>query len=148
MLKRFLSPIWVLAALLAVGLAAPLQAADDKKAPVESGGDDPVFIKMDSLTIPVIRGGRVEKYVLIKVTLEMVDSSAKRLAERSFRRLRDSFYRALHEYFGFQRAGTKGINVRVVKARLMRAGARAIGKNKIKAVLIQGAFERESGKGN
>lgn len=101
---------------------------------------------MEGLTIPVIRGGRVEKYVLVKVTLEMEDSKSKSLAERSFPRLKDAFYRALHDYFGFQRPGTKGINVRVVKARLMRAGARAIGKKKIKAVLIQGAFERASKK--
>lgn len=135
-----------MAALLALAVAAPVHAADEKK-DADAPLDTPEFIKMDSLTIPVIRGGRVEKYVLIKVTLEMVDSKAKSLAVRSFPRLKDAFYRALHDYFGFQRPGTKGINVRVVKARLKRAGARAIGKNKIKAVLIQGAFERESGKG-
>ncbi|HAA93923.1 MAG TPA: hypothetical protein DCS82_01080 [Rhodospirillaceae bacterium] len=147
MLKHFLFPNWILVAFLVVAVLSPVRAAEDKKGAPEAPVDKPEFIEMDSLTVPVIRGGKVEKYVLIKVTLEMVDSSAKSLAVRSFPRLKDAFYRALYDYFGFQRPGTKGINVRIVKARLLRAGARAIGKNKIKAVLIQRAAERGSGKG-
>lgn len=130
-----------IAVVFLLGMTDMSQAADE-----EIKADVPLLVEMEGLTIPVIRGGRVEKYVLVKVTLEMEDSKSKSLAERSFPRLKDAFYRALHDYFGFQRPGTKGINVRVVKARLMRAGARAIGKKKIKAVLIQGAFERASKK--
>jgi hypothetical protein len=104
--------------------------------------DVPFFFEMERFTIPVIRGRRVEKYVLVQVTLELADAESKSLAEQYSPRLKDAFYRALHDYFGFQRPGTKGINIRVIKARLMRAGAHAIGKKKIKAVLIQGALER------
>lgn len=128
-----------LAAWLCLGMAGPIAAADDEDS---SKGDNPIFLEMKGLTIPVIRNGRLEKYVHVQVTLELVDASAKSLAEASYPRLKDRFYRALYDYFGYQRPGTKGINIRVVKARLMRAGVRAIGKNKIKAVLIQGAFER------
>jgi hypothetical protein len=128
------------AAVLMVSLvlfSGPSTAAEE-----EVKADVPIFLEMKGFLIPVIKNGSVEKYVQIKVTLEMTDSNSRSLAERSFPRLKDGFYRALHDYFGFQRAGAKGINVRVVKARLMRAGAKAIGKNKIKAVLIQGAIER------
>ncbi|MBE89780.1 MAG: hypothetical protein CMM76_10120 [Rhodospirillaceae bacterium] len=104
--------------------------------------DVPFFFEMERLTIPVIRGKRVEQYVLFKITLELVDAESKTLVEKYAPRLKDAFYRALHDYLGFQRPGTRGINIRVIKARLMRAGARAIGKKKIKAVLIQRAFER------
>jgi hypothetical protein len=134
----------LLAALCWLLTVSDALAADDKKAPVIQ--DNPIFLEVPGMTIPVIRGGRVEKYILIKVTLEMTDDNAKSLAEKSFPRLKDSFYRSLHDYFGFQRRGTMGINVRVVKARLKRAGARAIGKGQIKEVLIQRAFERASGK--
>ena len=104
--------------------------------------DVPFFFEMERFMIPVIRGRRVEKYVIVKVTLELADAESKSLVEQYSPRLKDAFYRALHDYFGFQRPGTKGINVRVIKARLMRAGADAIGKKKIKAVLVQGVFER------
>ena len=112
-------------------------AADEKV-----DADVPFFFEMERLTIPVIRAKRVEQYVLFKITLELVDEESRSLAEKYAPRLKDAFYRALHDYLGFQRPGTKGVNIRVIKARLMRAGARAIGKKKIKAVLIQGAFER------
>ena len=112
-------------------------AADEKV-----DADVPFFFEMERLTIPVIRAKRVEQYVLFKITLELVDEESRSLAEMYAPRLKDAFYRALHDYLGFQRPGTKGVNIRVIKARLMRAGARAIGKKKIKAVLIQGAFER------
>ena len=112
-------------------------AADEKV-----DADVPFFFEMERLTIPVIRAKRVEQYVLFKITLELVDEESRSRAEKYAPRLKDAFYRALHDYLGFQRPGTKGVNIRVIKARLMQAGGRAIGKKKIKAVLIQGAFER------
>jgi hypothetical protein len=132
--------------MVAAGLMVSLVLAGGPStaAEKEAEADVPIFLEMKGFLIPVIKNGAVEKYVQIKVTLEMTDGKSKSLAEASFPRLKDGFYRALHDYFGFQRAGTKGINVRIVKARLMRAGAKAIGKNKIKAVLIQGAIERGS----
>ena len=42
-----------------------------------------------------------------------------------------------------QQAGQTGINIAQVKSRLMWAAERAIGKGKVKQVIIQGAYERK-----
>lgn len=115
-------------------------AVEETKTLVE---DDPEFVPIPSLAVPVIREGRVEKYIFLTVTLEMIDSDAKDLAEIYVPRIKDAFFRSLFEYFGSLRPGTTEVNIRSVKARLMHAGKRAIGENKIKAVLIQNAFEQD-----
>ena len=131
-----------LTTLLLVSIVPPVCAVEETKNLVE---DDPEFVPIPSLSVPIIREGRVEKYVFLTVTLEMIDSDAKDVAELYVPRIKDAFFRSLFAYFGSLRPGTPGMNIRSVKARLMHAGKRAIGDNKIKAVLIQNAFEQDAG---
>src|SRR3546814_9341724 len=65
---------------------------------------DPTFINIGALSIPVIRGGQVRKYVLLHLTLELVDRKAKALAEEAMPRLRDAFLQDLYGYFANQRS--------------------------------------------
>ena len=44
--------------------------------------DVPFFFEMERFMIPVIRGRRVEKYVIVKVTLELADAESKSLVEQ------------------------------------------------------------------
>ena len=132
--------IGFLTALLIFSIVPAVCAVEETKTLVE---DDPEFVPIPSLAVPIIREGRVEKYIFLTVTLEMIDSDAKDVAELYVPRIKDAFFRSLFDYFGSLRPGTPGVNIRLVKARLMHAGKRAIGENKIKAVLIQNAFEQD-----
>lgn len=115
------------------------QTADQ---PTASLWDDPIFVEIDNLTIPIIRNRRIEKHVLLRVTLEMVDGDARDDVRSSMPKLKDAFIKNLYDYYTYQAPGQQGINLEVIKKRLKRAADRAVGKGKIRSVLIQGALER------
>lgn len=124
-----------------------LQAApppvDEQKKEQKASLDVPEFVDIENLSIPVIREGRVEKYITISVSLEMVNKDAKTLADEAFPRLKDAIFRDLYSYFSMQQPGNAGLNVGQVKSRLLWAAERAIGEGRIKQVIIQGAYERK-----
>lgn len=105
---------------------------------------EPEFVDLEKLSISVIREGRVDRYITINVSLEMQNSEAKMLGDEALPRLKDAIFRDLHSYFSMQRSEDTGINVDQVKSRLMWAAERAIGKGKVREVIIQGAYERKN----
>lgn len=105
--------------------------------------DEPEFVDIENLSIPVIREGRVEKYITISVSLEMKNKKAKELADEAFPRLKDAIFRDLYSYFSMQQSNSTGLNVNQVKSRLLWAAERAIGKGRVTQVIIQGAYERK-----
>lgn len=110
---------------------------------VHDTASKPEFLEIDSLSVPVIKDGRVQKYVLLRLTLEMKDVKAKNVGKEAMPLLKDAYLRDLHGYFADQPASEEGIDVRVVKARLMRVSERLFGAGQVVNVLIQGAFERQ-----
>ncbi|RED53370.1 hypothetical protein [Aestuariispira insulae] len=103
----------------------------------------PEFEEMDSISIPVIRNGRVMKFVLLKTALELVDSDAREKVERYRPRLKDAYLRELHDYFSTVPVD-KPINVRAVTARLMRASRHVLGRGVVTDILIQGVYEKKN----
>ena len=130
----------LLTLLLTIFLKVSVNASE--KTPIVSSGD-PEFSPIPSLSVPIIRNGVVEKYLFLTVTLEMMDSDAKEEAESFVPRIKDIFFRTLFTYFGSLQPGTSAVNIRMVKAHLLNAGKRALGKGKVKAVLVQNAFEQD-----
>ena len=121
-------------------------APGDNVRDVHDTAGKPEFLDIDSLSVPVIRDGRVQKYVLLRLTLEMKDAKAKNIAKDAMPLVKDTFLNDLHGYFADQppsENGVDGIDVRVVKARLMRVSDRLFGPGMVVNVLIQGAFERQ-----
>ncbi|MEC8204390.1 MAG: hypothetical protein VX075_13000, partial [Pseudomonadota bacterium] len=101
------------------------------------------FVDIENLSIPVIREGRVDRYITISVSLEMRDQDSKELGDEAFPRLKDAVFSQLYSYFSMQQSGQSGINIAQVKARLLWAAERAIGKGHVRQVIIQGAYERK-----
>ena len=101
------------------------------------------FVDIENLAISVIKGGRVIRYITISLSLEMKDKEAKKLGDLALPRLKDEIFRDLHSYFSMQKPEQTGINVAQVKARLMWAAERAIGRDKVRQIIIQGAYERK-----
>ncbi len=103
---------------------------------------DPVYLDVKNLVIPIIRNREIQKYVLFRITLEMHDENTKDEVRLAFPRLKDAFIKDLFDYYAYRTPGADGINVNAVRRRLKRASDRTVGKDKVKNVLIQGAFER------
>ena len=118
---------------------------EDQTGENESSLEVSEFIDIENLSIPVIREGRVDRYIMISVSLEMRDQDSKALGDEAFPRLKDAAFSQLYSYFSMQKSGESGINVGQVKARLLWAAERAIGKGHVRQVIIQGAYERKGG---
>ena len=98
---------------------------------------------LQALSIPVIRQGRVAKYVMIKISLELTPKMSEERILLAEPRIRDSCLRELHAYF----AGIPidaPINIRTVKKRLLRAVHSVVGKSAVSDVFIQGIYEKTS----
>lgn len=121
------------------GEAGQEQAAGDAK---KKG--DPNYLDMENLAIPVIRNRRIEKHVILKVSLEMMDDDALEESKPYMPRLKDAFIKDLYDYYSYQSPGQK-INTEAIKIRLKVAGDKVVGQGKIRKVLIQAAFQRSAG---
>lgn len=112
-------------------------------APVaEEPAVDPSYVDMSNLAIPIIRNRRIEKHILLRITLEMVDEDAKEDVKPFLPRIKDAFIKDMYDYYSYQPPGQTGIDTDVIKKRLKAAGERLVGKGAIRNVLIQAAFER------
>ncbi|MEQ8449983.1 MAG: hypothetical protein RIB97_09895 [Nitratireductor sp.] len=119
-----------------------MRGADGAAAPEPPPPEPAVFVEMEALTIPVIRGGAVAKYVLLKVSLEVEDEGAREAVVERMPRLKDAFLRDLHAYFASIPLDSP-LNVRTVKTRLKRVADGIVGRGVVREVLIQGAFEKK-----
>ena len=115
----------------------PNKSAEPEPPPV------PIFLKMETLTVDVIRGGGVKKYVVLDLTLEMRDAEAKALAENKMPKLRDVFISGLTQYFGNLPTLKDGIDISHVKQRLLHSSEKALGNGAVKDILVQSVFERD-----
>ena len=122
--------------------ADPAAETADGAPAVEESGDEPSYVDMNNLTIPIIRNRRIERHILLRVTLEMVDEDAKEEVKPFLPRVKDAFIKDMYDYYSYQAPGQSGINTDAIKKRLKVAGDRVVGKGKIRNVLIQAAFER------
>ncbi|MGI9387978.1 MAG: hypothetical protein ACR2OX_11160, partial [Methyloligellaceae bacterium] len=109
-----------------------------------TSGDDPIFLQLENLAIPVIRNNRVEKHLQLRITLEMMDDSALDDVRDRVAVVRDAFIKDLADYYAFQTTDEPGVNVDAIKKRLKGAADRAVGNGKIRNVLIQAALERNT----
>lgn len=119
-------------------------AAD--RAPIAKTADT-LFVDLESITIAVIRNRRIEKHVVLQVTLEVPDEESRAAVSHALPRVKDAFIKDLYDYYAVQPPGREGINVEAIKKRLKRTADEAMGPGKVRAVLIQGAVERESSGG-
>lgn len=103
----------------------------------EGTDDTLLFVDLDSLTAPFIRDGRFAQYVVISITLEVADDSAKSTVRRNIPRLRDAFVSELHALAAIRSPQQKLINLARVKARMMAGAERVLGQGIVIDVLVQ-----------
>ena len=102
---------------------------------------EPEIMEMKALSIPVIRNGELQKYILINVSLELDSADSRVFVYSRMAKLEDAFFRDLHGYFGSV-ADTSRVNVRLLTVRLKRQAIKVLGKDRLRRVHIIGAYER------
>ena len=104
---------------------------------------DPICLALDSLSLHVIRGGVVKKYFVLNRTLEMRDEESKELAKQKMPKLRDVYIASMNEYFTNLPSLRNGVNMKSIKKRLLNISAKAVGKERVREILVQSIFERD-----
>ncbi len=102
-----------------------------------SRDDKPFFIEIERLTAPFIRDQRFVQYVVLDVSLEVVEERDADKVRQLTPRLRDAFLRELHRLATVRPASQKLINVARVKARLLAGADRVLGPRVVRDVLVQ-----------
>lgn len=105
---------------------------------------DPVLVEIDAMTIPVIRQGSVRKYVLVKVTLQVVDRDTRQLALTVMPRVKDEMYSALHKYFASIPLDSP-ISTQTIKRAIAKIARKNLGAENFNRVLIEGVYEKQGG---
>lgn len=115
---------------------------DPDKEPEAPPPEAVAFLEMDSLNVPVIKNGVIQRYVLLRVTLDMRDAEARTLAIAAMPKLRDRFINDLYGYFENLPASEKGVNIKTIKRRMLRTSNGVLGADVVRDILILGVFER------
>lgn len=102
-----------------------------------SRDDKPFYIEIERLTAPFIRDQRFVQYVVLDVSLEVVEERDADKVRQLTPRLRDAFLRELHRLATIRPASQKLINVARVKARLLAGADRVLGPRVVRDVLVQ-----------
>lgn len=102
---------------------------------------DPELVPLDSLTIPVIRQGAVQKYILLKITLQVMDQDGKELAIQVMPRINEETFLSLHDYFAAAPLD-QPISIVAIKRRLRKIAEKNIGSQNLVDVLIEGIYEK------
>ena len=145
-MKRIIIIVVVLVAIALGGGSAWYFFFKDNNAPNGSGlvlPPDPIFLKLETFSLHVIRDGGVRKYIVLNLTLELRDADSKALAEQKMPKLRDVFIASMTEYFTNLPSLQKSVNMKSVKKLLLNVSVKAIGKGRVTNVLVQSVIERD-----
>jgi hypothetical protein len=97
---------------------------------------------LQPFNVPVIRNGRVERIVMLNLTLETKGdvNKSKVMAERY--RLHDAFLRDIYGFISYRRPDGQTIDPQMVKTRLLLISDRILGRDVVENVLVQSIFDR------
>lgn len=122
--------------LVLAGVGTPIRAEE-----AESSGDDVpsvAYLDVPAIAVPVMKGPRVTKYVILSFKLELADDSQIPAVEAEMPRLRDAFL--LTVYTGArERSGGQGdIDLPAIRKRLLQAARAITGEAAISDILFTG----------
>ncbi|MDF1721368.1 MAG: hypothetical protein P1U65_11900 [Minwuia sp.] len=99
---------------------------------------DPVYLRLDGLTAPIMKGTHVRHYIFLNVSIVMVDDSARDDASPLKPRLHDAFLREFYSKTIAKGDGT--IDFASVSKRLTRQAKKVLGEDQVVEVLITRAM--------
>jgi hypothetical protein len=149
-MKRVLVPLILLALLGGGGFAGwtygkPVwERMQAEKAKAESA---PLFVSMEPLVVPVIENNAVTHHLTVSISLEVAGLAADAKLRNAFPRVIDAFTTELYGLMSLRFVREGGVEMPLVKQRLLLAGERELGPGVVTDVLIRGV-ERLKGQRN
>jgi len=99
---------------------------------------DPVYLRLDGLTAPIMKGTHVRHYIFLNISIEMVDDGARDDASPLKPRLHDAFLREFYSKTIARGDGT--IDFANVSKRLTKQARKVLGEDQVVTVLITRAM--------
>jgi len=112
------------------------EAAEAQEKVEEVVSSEPVYLRMEGLTVPIIRGNRIRHYIFLNVTLEMSGNSARDDAMALRPRLHDAFLQEFYSKSVTTKDGRGAIDFEAIKKRLHRRAAKVLGEDQVLGVLV------------
>ena len=137
MLHRSAAVLVLVLALAALGWPSPARA-EDAHAPAAAG---PIYVPVDPLVVPLIRGSDVRRHLIFVVQLEVADAVAGARVREMMPRLRDAYLRALARLADRLDDSTPP-DLERVKRGLATASGQVLGQQVVLDVLVHRSFVR------
>lgn len=123
------------------GMLGGPQATEDAQAEPVAERHPPVFVDVQPLTIAVIVDGRLKKNVYVSFRLQ-VDPAYRDEILLSLEQMRNIYITTLHKELGEQYKTRDLVDVTTLKAQLLAVSQRSLGRDRVKAVVIEALFNR------
>jgi len=125
---------------LGIGPFEAVDVAAVEKEP-EEPKEETIFIDMDPLMLPVIKGSQIAGTIQIQIKLETQGTDNAIFLKRRLTKVSDAFVKDLHGFVPRLLKKKERLDVIILKDRLKLIGQRLLGKGYIDDVLVQSVIE-------
>ena len=98
------------------------------------------FFDLGPLNIPVIRGARIRAQITFSLVLELFEDTERTDVLEALPRLRHAYLFGLKKYVDRHRKIMRSVNLPKLKKILMESTAQVLGREAVRAVLVQSVF--------
>ncbi len=125
---------------LAIG---PFEVADAgaKEEEPEEPKEEAIFVDMDPLMLPIIKGSQIAGTIQVQIKLETSGKDNAIFLKRRLTKVSDAFVKDLHGFVPRLLKKKERLDVVILKDRLKVIGERLLGKGYIDDVLVQSVIE-------
>lgn len=102
--------------------------------------DDPIYLRMDGMTVPVLKGNRIRHYLFLNMMLEMNSEDDREKAARLKPRLHDAFLREFYSRSVIDSHVSGAIDFPKMKRRLIKQANKVLGNDGVRNILITRAM--------
>jgi hypothetical protein len=133
-----------LVALLSAWCVIPAQAGDRDRPKYEKLEEGPIYMRLERIMVPMIHENEVQKLITFILVVEFADAESRDRAKLIMPRLMDAFRRDLHVLVS-RPGNTEELDFALFKRYLVASGARVLGADSVKDVLIERTLARKAG---
>lgn len=115
-------------------------AAEELAPKITDLDDDPIYLRMDGMTVPVLKGNRIRHYLFLNMMLEMNSEDDREKAARLKPRLHDAFLREFYSRSVIDSHVSGAIDFPKMKRRLIKQANKVLGNDGVRNILITRAM--------
>ncbi|HUN52262.1 MAG TPA: hypothetical protein VMU42_14150 [Candidatus Sulfotelmatobacter sp.] len=117
------------------------KAPEQKAEPAAAVKPPPVFVQMDQMSIPILRGDRVNAYYFVAVSLQVADETKRTIVNDRMPLIKDAFLREVYMHSAMRPDAPDSLDFDALKQRFMSLARQILGPGVVDDVLITRAIK-------